>query len=192
MSSKLPAVAITGTGIVLVWAGLKGVSVLSVVQDIVTGKNPAKVAVTNAIANTNAIVPGTTLPGTANIGTVKGAVTGSGGNAGSSVSSYQAYAFSLFPSYGWGVDQQQPLVSLWNRESGWDPTAYNPGTHTTNPDDFHAFGIPQALPASKMASAGSDWRTDAATQIRWGLGYISSVYTNPAGAWANEIAHNSY
>jgi hypothetical protein len=180
------------TGIIFTWSGLKGVPVLTVIQDIVTGKTPATAPVTNAIANLNAIVPGTTLPGKANTGTVAGAVTGSGGNAGSSVSSYQQYAFSLFPKYGWGVDQQAPLVSLWNRESGWDPTAYNPGTHTTNPDDFHAFGIPQALPASKMASAGADWRTNAATQIRWGLGYISSTYGNPAGAWANELAHNSY
>jgi hypothetical protein len=50
-----------------------------------------------------------------------------------------------------------------------------------------AYGIPQSLPGSKMASAGADWQTDATTQIRWGLGYIKSVYGTPCAAWQNEV-----
>lgn len=189
------ALAGLGAGAIFLYTAIKGKSILATTQAIIQGKTPANVPATNTINTTsgtdaaNAIVPNTNPP---SIGTVKGAVTGSGGNAGNSKSSYQAYAFSLFPQYGWGTDQEQPLIDLWNRESNWDPTAYFPSTHTTNPDNSHAFGIPQALPADKMASAGPDWRTNAATQIRWGLGYISSVYHNPQGAWDHEKANGWY
>jgi resuscitation-promoting factor RpfB len=68
------------------------------------------------------------------------------------------------------------LVAMWNRESGWRVTAQNPGSG--------AYGIPQALPGSKMAAAGADWQTSAATQIRWGLTYIASRYGTPCNAWS--------
>jgi hypothetical protein len=55
-----------------------------------------------------------------------------------------------------------------------------------------AYGIPQSLPGSKMASAGADWQTDAATQIRWGLGYVKSVYGTPCAAWQNEVNQGFY
>jgi hypothetical protein len=77
----------------------------------------------------------------------------------------------------WPASQWNALNSLWTRESGWSTTARNPSSG--------AYGIPQSLPASKMASAGSDWRTNPATQIKWGLGYIASRYGSPAGAWAH-------
>lgn len=86
-------------------------------------------------------------------------------------------------TYGWGGDQFSCLNSLWNKESGWNYQAYNPSGAT---------GIPQALPGSKMASAGSDWQTNAATQVAWGLGYISSVYGTPCSAWAHSQAMNWY
>ena len=79
-------------------------------------------------------------------------------------------------NYGWGSDQFSCLVQMWDRESGWTTGATNPYTG--------AYGIPQALPGSKMASAGADWQTSAATQIKWGLGYIASRYGTPCGAWA--------
>lgn len=85
--------------------------------------------------------------------------------------------------YGWGDDQFSCLSSLWQKESGWNYQAYNPSGAT---------GIPQALPGSKMASAGSDWQTNAATQIAWGLGYISSVYGTPCSAWGHSQAMNWY
>jgi uncharacterized protein YabE (DUF348 family) len=72
-------------------------------------------------------------------------------------------------------DQFKCLVALWDRESGWRTTAANSFSG--------AYGIPQALPGSKMASAGSDWRTNPATQIKWGLGYIKGRYGTPCDAW---------
>lgn len=87
-------------------------------------------------------------------------------------------------NYGWGSDQFSCLVSLWSKESGWNYQAYN--------DSSGATGIPQALPGSKMASAGSDWQTSAATQIAWGLGYISSVYGTPCSAWGHSQSTNWY
>jgi len=66
-------------------------------------------------------------------------------------------------------------VSLWNKESGWNYQAQNRSSG--------AYGIPQALPGSKMSSAGGDWQTNAATQVRWGLGYILGRYGSPCGAW---------
>jgi hypothetical protein len=85
--------------------------------------------------------------------------------------------------YGWGDDQFGCLVALWNKESGWNVTAGNPDG---------PYGIPQALPGSKMASAGADWLTSAATQISWGLGYVAGRYGTPCGAWAHFEANNWY
>jgi hypothetical protein len=96
----------------------------------------------------------------------------------------QQIAAGMLGSYGWSSSQFSCLVSLWNVESGWNVTATNPSSG--------AYGIPQALPGSKMASAGADWQTNAATQIRWGLGYIKSVYGSPCGAWGHEQADGWY
>jgi hypothetical protein len=96
----------------------------------------------------------------------------------------KAYAASRLPSYGWGSDQFRCLELLWTRESGWRADAYNASSG--------AYGIPQSLPGSKMASAGADWRTNAATQIDWGLSYIGARYGSPCGAWAHSEAYNWY
>lgn len=96
----------------------------------------------------------------------------------------KAYAASRLPAFGWGSDQFRCLDLLWTRESGWRANAYNASSG--------AYGIPQSLPGSKMASAGSDWRTNAATQINWGLSYISARYGSPCAAWAHSEAYNWY
>ena len=89
----------------------------------------------------------------------------------------QAFAKSYMESeYSWGENQHSCLVDLWNRESGWRHTADNPNSS--------AYGIPQALPGKKMASAGADWRTNPETQIKWGLNYIDKRYKTPCGAWS--------
>jgi hypothetical protein len=90
----------------------------------------------------------------------------------------QQVAMGMLASFGWSSSQFSCLDELWSHESGWSITAANPSSG--------AYGIPQALPGSKMASAGPDWQTDAATQIRWGLGYIEGSYGSPCGAWAHE------
>ncbi|MDQ1631044.1 MAG: hypothetical protein QOC80_1016 [Frankiaceae bacterium] len=94
----------------------------------------------------------------------------------------KAIAQAQLASRGWS-GQFSCLNSLWAKESGWSVSAANPSG---------AYGIPQALPGSKMATVGSDWRTNPATQIEWGLDYISSNYGSPCGAWAHSQSHNWY
>ncbi|GAA3339388.1 hypothetical protein GCM10017714_14720 [Curtobacterium pusillum] len=96
----------------------------------------------------------------------------------------QAYARSAIGAYGWGSDQFSCLVSLWTQESGWRANALNASSG--------AYGIPQSLPAEKMSAAGADWRTNAATQINWGLAYIKSAYGSPCGAWNHEMSVNPH
>ena len=97
----------------------------------------------------------------------------------------QAIARQLMASqYGWGEDQFGCLVALWDRESGWNVYASNPSSG--------AYGIPQALPGSKMASAGDDWQTNPATQITWGLGYIAGRYGTPCGAYDTALSQGWY
>ncbi len=86
--------------------------------------------------------------------------------------------------YGWGSAQFQCLDSLWTKESGWNYQAVNANGGAT--------GIPQALPGSKMATIAADWRTNATTQVKWGLQYISSAYGTPCAAWAHSQANNFY
>jgi hypothetical protein len=90
----------------------------------------------------------------------------------------------LVADRGLGAQQFDCLERLWNKESGWRWNADNPSSD--------AYGIPQALPGSKMASAGSDWATNPATQIRWGLSYIANRYGTPCSAWAHSQATNWY
>ena len=78
--------------------------------------------------------------------------------------------------YGWGAEQFSCLDALWDRESGWSHTAANPSSG--------AYGIPQALPGSKMGAFGSDWQTNPATQIAWGLDYVDGRYGSPCAAWS--------
>lgn len=96
----------------------------------------------------------------------------------------QAYASSMLGSFGWGQDQMSCLIRLWNQESSWQTTATNPSSL--------AYGIPQSLPANKMASAGPDWLTNYRTQINWGLNYILGRYGSPCGAWAHEVSIGWY
>jgi hypothetical protein len=93
-------------------------------------------------------------------------------------------ARKLLRSFRWSWRQFKYLNWLWDRESSWNVYAANPYSG--------AYGIPQALPGSKMASAGSNWRTSARTQIRWGLGYIRAVYGSPRRAWDHELAVGWY
>lgn len=88
----------------------------------------------------------------------------------------QAIAYAMLQARGWGDDQYSCLVALWDRESHWNVYAHNTSSG--------AYGIPQALPGSKMATAGADWATNPKTQITWGLGYITTRYGTPCGAWS--------
>ena len=95
------------------------------------------------------------------------------------VGEVKEYAASLV-----AADQFGCLDALFQRESGWNPTAKNTSSG--------AYGIPQALPGSKMASAGADWQTNPLTQVRWGVSYVNARYGSPCGAWAHSESHGWY
>ena len=98
--------------------------------------------------------------------------------------SAQAIAYDMVLARGWGESQYSCLVALWTRESNWNLYAENPTSG--------AYGIPQALPGNKMATAGADWQTNAATQITWGLGYIAGRYGTPCAAWESSETRGWY
>ncbi|HYZ56183.1 MAG TPA: lytic transglycosylase domain-containing protein [Streptosporangiaceae bacterium] len=95
----------------------------------------------------------------------------------------KSIAYSMMSSFGFPTSEFGCLDALWTRESGWIYDAENASG---------AYGIPQSLPGSKMASAGADWQTNPSTQIKWGLGYIQQVYGNPCAAWNFELANGYY
>ena len=147
------------------------------------------VAMTTA-ARTLTVVAQPKLAKPAEVAAANPGTTGSTGSTGSSggsgviyvtstppdPGSAQSIAYNMMASFGFSPQTFFGcLVDIWNRESGWRYDAENPSG---------AYGIPQALPGSKMASAGADWQTNPATQIKWGLGYIKAIYGDPCKAWA--------
>lgn len=96
----------------------------------------------------------------------------------------KAIAFDMVTARGWGQSEYDCLVALWQKESNWNVYAHNASSG--------AYGIPQSLPGSKMATAGADWATNPATQITWGLGYIQGRYGTPCGAWNSSLAKGWY
>jgi len=96
----------------------------------------------------------------------------------------RAIGCSLMLDAGFKIDQFPCLDKLWKRESGWNYKASNRSSG--------AFGIPQALPGSKMAKFGDDWKTNPATQIKWGLDYIEGRYDTPCGAWSHSESTGWY
>jgi len=93
-------------------------------------------------------------------------------------------AIALLKKFRWSRRQFRYLDELWDRESSWNVYALNPYSG--------AYGIPQAVPGAKMASAGANWRTSARTQILWGLEYIKERYGSPEAAWEHELATGWY
>ncbi|MGW0760290.1 aggregation-promoting factor C-terminal-like domain-containing protein [Streptomyces sp. NPDC002814] len=89
----------------------------------------------------------------------------------SSAAQAKAIAKQMIPS----TAQYNAFSKIVEHESGWDVDAMNASSG--------AYGLVQALPGSKMASAGSDWKTNAKTQIEWGLDYMNDRYGSPVGAW---------
>jgi hypothetical protein len=85
-------------------------------------------------------------------------------------------ARALMPQFGMSSSEFDCLDNIWSQESGWNVHAANPSSS--------AYGIPQALPGSKMSSAGPNWEDNAETQIRWGLGYIKGRYGSACAAWS--------
>jgi hypothetical protein len=96
----------------------------------------------------------------------------------------RATGCALMLDAGFGIDQFPCLDKIFNKESGWNAHAENKSSG--------AYGIPQALPGSKMGTVASDWRTNPATQIKWGIGYIKGRYDTPCKAWQHWQDAGSY
>lgn len=96
----------------------------------------------------------------------------------------RAAAQAMVADRGWDSAQFQCLDRLWTKESMWSYTATNRSSG--------AYGIPQALPGSKMGSVADDWRTNPVTQITWGLNYITAIYGTPCNAWSHSQGYNWY
>ena len=105
-------------------------------------------------------------------------------NVKASVTEMKQYAHQLVLSYGWSEYDYECLVKIVNHESGWNPNAVNKSSS--------ACGLCQALPCSKMASAGADYRTNYKTQLKWMMGYIKGRYKTPSKAWAFWQKHHWY
>jgi len=158
-------------GSILVYAGTKGFSMLAVMQNLITGKPIATdVTIINPLKT-----PGTAVGAAASEG-IQG-VTGMGVNP---AGSPKQIGQSLAAGMGWTGVQWDSLVKLWDGESNWNPRAKNSSSG--------AYGIPQALPHTKMPKAAwpesAGGSSDARTQIQWGLNYIKQRYGTPQMAWA--------
>lgn len=163
----------------LVRAGRAGEQQLTYSLVYVDGKLAGKTLVRSVVVRKpigQIVAVGTKRP----VARTAGAPSGPAPSPGSA----KAIARQMVANRGWSSGQYDCLVSLWNSESGWNVHASNPSTG--------AYGIPQALPGSKMASAGPDWQNNATTQITWGLGYIADRYSTPCGAWSFWQANGWY
>jgi hypothetical protein len=167
------SLAYTAVGGVVLWSGIKGETISATFRGLLSGKAPG--------TNQEPISTGTVLQSDVATGTsIPGVTVGipAGVAAGGSPTANKALGALLAASYGWGPGSADwpYLESGWEEESGWSQFAANVPSDPYN----HAYGIPQANPGSKMASAGSDWKTNPATQIKWGLGYIKATYGSPS------------
>ncbi|WP_369042229.1 NlpC/P60 family protein [Streptomyces sp. Midd1] len=128
--------------------------------------------------------PQATLNEEADAGNTDSGSSNAGGNAPKNVKSSVTLGKKMAAEYGWTGSQWSALYKLWTGESGWRWWADNPNSD--------AYGIPQSLPGSKMGSEGSDWKTNPATQIAWGLKYIKGRYGSPQKALSFWNSHNPH
>jgi hypothetical protein len=161
-------------------AALPGSHAMSVLEEA-----RQQMIVMNTASHTMHVVGAPKLASTASATAATSTAPSSGGSAGAGITvnlpppnpgTAQSIAYNMMSSFGFDPKAQFGcLDNIWTRESGWRYNAENASG---------AYGIPQALPGSKMASAGADWQTNPATQIKWGLGYIKADYGTPCNAWA--------
>ena len=169
-SVSASGISMTGGGALLIYSALAGKKWTAALHNVISGESPVEAA-GNPITGAAATSPGDT------------------GAATQTAAHNQATARLLAAAYGWSGGQEwADLVSLWNQESGWSNTALNSSSG--------AYGIPQALPPTKLPLAGQSssagGRSDAAVQIAWGLRYINTRYGSPSVAWAHEQANDWY
>lgn len=175
MADSLDGVALAsiGAGALFLYAGIRGKSIPAALQAIVQGKSPASVPQSAPISETSGDQTGAAAGTSVSGVNIPAGIAA--GTTGGSNSANKILGELMAAGYGWTGTQWDFLESGWEEESGWSTTAAN------SPSDPYngAYGIPQANPGTKMASAGADWKTSAATQIAWGLAYIKATYGSP-------------
>lgn len=164
-----PGLAALGIGAIFVYGGIKGYSPLKAITNIITGKNPNENQSSNILAVDTSVSSGDTsqfMP-----------PANTSGNRG--------LGQMMAAQRGWSGSEWTALDKLWTKESGWNNKAKNPSSG--------AYGIPQALPPTKMPFAAQEaGGSNAQAQIGWGLDYIAQQYGSPSAAWAHEVANNWY
>jgi hypothetical protein len=165
-----------GAGGILLWSGVKGQMWSQSLRSIISGQPMDK----------KPTLPITTSPAAWTSGDQQAAQSqflpdlGKGGT----VAKNKAIGMTLAAAYGWTGSEWTALDTLWTGESGWDNRAKNPSSG--------AYGIPQALPASKMGTLANPPLSSASAQIAWGLKYIKQVYGSPSNAlakWQSRSPH---
>ncbi len=191
------AVFYATAGGVLLWSGFKGQTLAETIKAITSGNAAALAQKGSEAVGSPTLSTGSTstsapptgsgsssagaalqsdlATGTAIPGVTTGVPAGVSAPAGTPAAN-KALGLLLAGTYGWAGSEWPYLESGWQEESGWNQHAANDPGDPYN----HAYGIPQANPGTKMASAGSGWKTDPATQIRWGLQYIKETYGSPS------------
>jgi hypothetical protein len=166
MASSGAAIAAGAIGVGLLWAALNNKSLLGTAKDIVSGKTPTPAPVTtpNTVVNASTGIAGVTQG-------IPAGVAASG-----TPTANKSLGLLMATAYGWSGSEWAYLETGWQEESVWNQYAANDPSDPYN----HAYGIPQANPGTKMASAGSDWEASPSTQIKWGLGYIKDTYGSPS------------
>jgi hypothetical protein len=179
--ARAAPLAVAGAGVLLAYSGLTGRGWLAGGRALLHGQAPSTVPKTAPITDTSA-APITDTSAAALAGVIPGP-TPSGmqqlplGDLGGTATANRALGRLMAAAYGWTGQDWTALDYGWGTlESGWNQFAAFDHSDPYN----HAYGIPQANPGTKMASAGPDWKIDPATQIRWGLGYIKSTYGSPS------------
>jgi len=169
---------VAGGGAIVLWSGIRGHKWSSVLRDVISGKPLPKTPEMAITSSSAAFQTGGTGGGV----TGSAASTALGGNKTKNL----AIGGTLATAYGWGpgTTNWKALVQLWDQESGWD-------NHATN-SSSGAYGIPQALPASKMGRLANPPISSAGAQISWGLRYIKTTYGNPVNAEAHERSQGWY
>jgi|SRR5580704_7215632 len=166
------SLAYTAVGGVVLWSGIKGETISATFRGLLSGQAPG--------TNQEPISGGQVLQADVSTGTsIPGITVGIPAGVASSgtPTANKAAGLLMASAYGWGGSNEWPyLESGWEEESGWSQYAAYSHSDPYN----NAYGIPQANPGTKMASAGSDWKTNPLTQIKWGLGYIKATYGSPS------------
>lgn len=177
---------VAAVGAILLWSGIRGKSVTATIRSLIAGQTPSALPTANPILEPNVDAGSSVSAADAQ---AQGLYTPPGGSytaGGGTSAQNQALGNKLAQPFGWNSGAEwNALVMLWNKESGWNNTALNEGSG--------AYGIAQALPASKYPPAGqASGGSSAMAQILWGLAYIKTRYGDPLAAWQHEMQYNWY